>query len=227
MQKLDNAQWHAMTMFFSRRWFMRLWTFQEVLLAQTAAVCCGESFLDLEVLRCTALFLTRSGWHWQLHPQRESAVDKMDGYGHRGLGSILQTIQFCAGFTQYNPSKWVKQTLTIGDGFAKALELLLVSPTQREATDPRDYVYANLAMAMHNHAESIENNICPNYTKTPKTIYIETTKFITRYTQKLNIITYAQEPEFLDLRENTHNFQDLPSWVPSYHHIGGSAMAFR
>lgn len=62
--------------------------------------------------------------------------------------------------------------------------------------------------------------------KTTEIIYIESTNFITRQTLKLNIITYAHEPEFGDLRGNSHIIQDLPSRVPRCNHTGGGATAY-
>jgi hypothetical protein len=47
-----------------RRWFRRVWTYQEALLAQELIVCCGDDFdgLPIEVVGCLASIMHRAGW---------------------------------------------------------------------------------------------------------------------------------------------------------------------
>jgi len=134
--------------------------------------------------------------------------------------------EFREPYTWEFPPNWKRNTLTVADGCAKSLEVLLTSSSLREASNPKDYVHANLAMVIHDRMTLTDGAIVPDYAKRTKDIYTEAMKFITRFTQTLNIITYAQQPEFRGLRNDRHNIRGLPSWVPQYNHIGPSALAY-
>lgn len=225
MQRFDDAQFHALTMFYARRWFVRLWTIQEFLFSQSAVAFCGNEPLDFEDIRWTTLFITWSDRNFQMQSRPESKIKYK--YGFQGFGTVMELNKYRDPFTQNEPTR-EGQTFNFIGGFALSFEALLVSTSRREATDPKDYVFAKLAMAMamHSFTAPTENMIVPDYSKTIEDIYIETTRFVISSTQALRIITWAQQPEFRDPRDHRHNLQGLPSWVPQYNFVGGKNLAY-
>jgi hypothetical protein len=142
-------------------------------------VFCGKDSLAFETLRRTALLFMWSGWYHQIAALRKLAVDNIEyEYGCRGFATNYEINEYRKEFRACDPTKWKRPTLIIGEGVSKCLEKLLLSGSRREASDPRDYVYANLSLAIDDRTEPTEDIIVPDYSKTTEEVYIETTKFI-------------------------------------------------
>lgn len=140
VQKVVNA----INSLLQRRYWRRLWIVQEVVLAQKAMAICGMENMEMEDIaifveeNCRSEFLTST----QLHAAA------------KGIWSVVLHTQpwiifyYRKLFKELNPQPHVFWHAWTNDSF--------------EASDPRDYVYASLAIS--------NTDITPNYSLSPEQV---------------------------------------------------------
>ena len=84
-----------------------------------------------------------------------------------------------------------------------------------QSTDPRDRIFAMLGQM---HAGQ-NLTLLPDYTRSVKSVYVDTTQRILRQDRHLRILSAVQHKEQIDL--------DWPSWVPKWHEPGIEPLGFR
>lgn len=189
--KNRTAQLHALSKLFQREYWMRMWVLQELTVAKSITIYCGDDSVSGEALVRVQRLLVRirgSGLtYYELLLAMDSDVFAMDVIGDEGLLKIQQ----------WNDSASEKDL-----SFCECLLL----HADRSATDPRDLIYglANIANEKSKYHISVDYalSVCELYTSFAKT-EIENSK-------TLFILTRARPAQ------NQHT---LPSWVPDWSNI--------
>lgn len=155
--------------FHKRRWFGRVWVIQEVAMARSAVVFCGQKSL-----------------HWDRFL--------------RGFAEIAKQV---SGLVRPPP-------LDIGHHYdlqRRGLFELLLSTRSCASTDPRDKVFALLALVADNDAITLE----ADYTRCPEEIFLQIAVAITLHFKDSRIIRYVCPSQ---TAEHLRSIGDSPSWVP-------------
>ena len=129
----DPHQWGAFVALMRRAWFTRRWVVQEIALAKEAFLVCGDSFVNWDdFIVAVEFFIKRFDTIAALY--NDSALFKQKVLA---LGDLKASAAF--------------KMVTVANGKGKArektLETLVSELTMFEAGDPRDSVYAVMALA--------------------------------------------------------------------------------
>jgi len=190
---------------FGRPWFTRMWTLQELALADAseALLLCGELSIKFDVVVQAHDRLVQ----WKSEQPENRAdykyshyrviADAIEAYCllHSYIDSRRTAEGFGASRRSAHPNNQEKPTPLISSIFDKV--------RRKNATDPKDKVFAlyglckELGMLMPH----------PDYTKDLRQIYSEVAKSIIQHDAKLSILYMVNTPRRRD---------DLPSWVPDW-----------
>lgn len=159
-------------------WFHRAWTFQEAHLSQKADIICGRTVIPLEGFMHVFMHL-------------ESVGIRQYSEAHSAARVLIATYG------------WAR--LTVGQESHQQLKLstLLKSMHRHKATDPRDRIFAVLAMV----STEREDEYIPDYSKTVEETY---TKFAA--------LMMNDEQHFSPLSDtrSSERSPNLPSWVADW-----------
>jgi hypothetical protein len=180
----QDPGWDSVRALLTRPWFFRVWTFQEIVLAKEALLVCGPYELSWGQFD---LFLGTTRSHF-----RRLTVEQMRLSGVEDGWLDIYT----AREALHQPSAIVP----VVDPDEPSVLQLLACLRHRQATDPRDKVYALLSLAK----DAKKWGFKPDYKKSPADVYATTMKWILRTHKKL---------AFLSLVEKKDK-PDLISWVP-------------
>ena len=167
----------------SRSWFNRGWTAQEVCLARHAVMLVGINRLDWSEL----VNLYKS-----LYEKARSLAQRVFNCDYRTAKSKIAR------------SLWLSELPDI-TGQALPFSYILSLSHSEETTDPKDKVYAALALA----DEPIQRSIVVKYSDTVSVeqVYIEATRAIIAHEKRYSVLSqtesYRRDPK-------------LPSWVPDW-----------
>lgn len=198
----NDPVWLAIGHLYQRKWFGRLWTFQEAVLATSLRVVCGDKTADWKHFSQLGADLNRTGLFRHVTSDKNLS-DSEDGF------QAVSTVSWA----KYAKER-MGQELAILAGkepesenwniFAKKREhipfasLLMVSQTKLCA-DPRDRVYGMLSLT----AAEFRANITVSYSQELSTLYIEVGKACL---QQDKTLTYLQ------MQAGRPKMPGLPSW---------------
>ena len=129
----DPHQWSAFVALMRRAWFTRRWVVQEIALAEEAYLVCGDSSVNWEDFTLAVeFFIKRFDTIAALYSDSALFTQKV-----LALGDLKASAAF----------KMVTVTNGKGKAREKTLEALVTELTMFEAGDPRDSVYAVMALA--------------------------------------------------------------------------------
>lgn len=181
----------ALSAFFLRPWFTRIWVLQEIAVSSKASVLCGKRYLSWNEL-CYA--------SWFLH--EKAVTDRNSGLGTVGssvvvlLGMFMTTRNLPSEFSQYNGN----------------LLNLLGTFQYCDATNPRDKIYALLGLAWDYPAKpsAISPEVptfTPDYTDSVAQVYTDFAHYQILSSNSLALLSKrtTQDPSL-----------QLPSWVPDW-----------
>ena len=174
--------WKAVERFLDRPWFHRVWTFQEVVLSNACTVYCG--------------------------PCRISWIDLSDACLAMDHG----------GFDRYVESKHYRVTLVqnqreiLHAGERSSLRYMLVLNRDRDATEPRDNVYALRGML----DEVVARSIHVDYSVSLGEVYAKAAK--TSIKQDGNLAVLGA----VEYRRTEESRSEMPSWVPDWRYRGST-----
>lgn len=192
----ESAVWTAIRQIFSRAWWMRLWIYQEVMLARSITLLCGQVSLDWEELTNAYRVLTSL-----LSPHNAHYLGTLD------TGPVVVVMEM---------SNWMSLVVDRAWGIQAQPRMLqlLRSCLIRQSTDPRDRFYAVLGLA--NDARDFGK---PSYTSSAEGVYEDFARKIINRDQSLLLLSYARSgvitPEEGILCHL--DFSILPSWAPHWH----------
>ena len=193
----SSSQWTDVQAFLERDWFSRVWILQEVVLAKSVLIQCGDHTLSWGALDILGSLLIKR--------------PKNDVSPIRDLGEfMLQMVR--ARVTHHFVATEQKRSFL-------SLTALLRDMRARKATDPRDKVYGLLGIAFGQS----ESKVRPDYTKEWPTVYTDMTNSLLAHDRKLSILKLVevkakmetQLPSWVpDLRSYDHlNFLYQPQLI--------------
>ncbi|KAH7161856.1 heterokaryon incompatibility protein-domain-containing protein [Dactylonectria macrodidyma] len=192
----ESTVWTAIRQIFSRAWWMRLWVYQEVMLARSITLLCGQVSLDWEELANAYRVLTSL-----LSPHNAHHLGILD------TGPVVVAMEMSNWTSFVVDRAWGIQT-------QPGMLHLLRSCVVRQSTDPRDRFYAVLGLA--NDARDFGK---PSYTSSAEGVYEDFARKIIHRDQSLVLLSYARSgvitPEEGILCHL--DFSVLPSWTPHWH----------
>ncbi|KAH7196324.1 heterokaryon incompatibility protein-domain-containing protein [Fusarium flagelliforme] len=192
----ELAIWTAIRHIFMRAWWARLWIYQEVILARSITLSCGQNSLDWEdlvnVFRLLASLLS---------PQNALYLGVLD------TGPVLLVAEMPNWTTLVVNRAWSTQ-------LPPNMLHLLRSCSTRECTDPRDRFYAMLGLA-----SDARNFGKPSYTISAEELFEYFTQKMMNEGQSLELLSYARSA-LITPEEGISchlDFSVLPSWVPYWY----------
>ena len=190
-------QWTDVQTFLERDWFSRVWILQEVVLAKSILIQCGDNTFSWGTLDILGSLLIK-------RPKND--VTPIRDFGEFMLQMVRARVTHHYGATEQKRS-------------FLSLTALLREMRARKATDPRDKVYGLLGIA----AEQSESKLRPDYTRDWPVVYTDMTKSLLTNDKKLSILKLVevkarmetQLPSWVpDLRSYDHmNFLYQPQLI--------------
>ncbi|EAT82310.1 hypothetical protein SNOG_09975 [Parastagonospora nodorum SN15] len=198
-------KWASLLDLMNNTYWKRMWVIQELVVANDVIIQCGNSKMHFGLFRdAVALFsasfetlrpklmqhlegLHQDKKHWALDPDLEigniaatQAVDALSTFRRNQDGTLQQT---------------------------KSLETLLCLFQDRIASDPRDKVYALLALAKDG------SYFNPNYSKSVFSVYKQFVQHSINTTQSLDIICHRWARQPSPSGSESRSTSRLPSWM--------------
>lgn len=202
----EDCDWESVLSLIHNRWFNRLWTVQEYVLARRVSCFIGHCSIDFDDLaRALMWFKHRSTFDSIAHKGRDMWFSLTSSLRLTTLRNLLVIRQRLLNNTV--------EPMTGADAkFPYAMRLAL----QLQTTEPRDRIYALLGLASRSSDESKDSfaaHITPDYNKSLCDVYSEATWLTLRSTGSFRLIESAQHW----LPPPDECTEDWPSWVPRYH----------
>ncbi|KAK5153174.1 hypothetical protein LTS14_007819 [Recurvomyces mirabilis] len=219
-----DLEWYDIGQNFGRAWFSRAWTLQELTLATSSMMWIGSQTCKGTDLSAFIDFISRMGWAYPIHDRcgfvSQRGAEALIGceslrlwQGDRSIRQHAISNLLVGGTTMYG-----KQAHTV-----EALSGYLVETCRgRHTTDPRDCVFAPLALVVV-YLEVIgpvlvtPQTTMSDYTLSAGPIYIDFTSWLIKGTRSLTIIGQAERTQQFDEAVSLATLgQKLPSWAPDY-----------
>jgi hypothetical protein len=182
-----QADWEALDNLLDRSWWSRTWVVQEVWNSPNPIIQCGGLTLK-----------------WKTF---QKAMDYQEGWDDMGymVKRTKRWDHWDTLKTRYGLAIHIAQKRLLGS----RLSDLLWNMWDRDATDPRDKVFAVLGLVGTEDEDAVPQPAV-DYTKPVQQVYREVAAFIIEKDKKLDIILAANGLE-------RHN--GLPSWVPDWRRV--------
>jgi len=181
--------WTAFLSLMQRQWFERLWTLQEIQLAQNASLLCGKGSVDWHFFKLVRNSYYTWGWQGILY----------------GPSNVRGSSSYQDGFIEgYHWDLFVSPF----QGFA-TLRQLLSNTESRRAKDPRDYVFGLLGLLDVQLRFELE----ATYDSSISVVYSGFVKLVCDKSPDSNILCELLERfQFCPRHPST----DLPTWCPDF-----------
>ncbi|KAK7702275.1 hypothetical protein SLS64_009853 [Diaporthe eres] len=209
----SGAEKHALVRLFMRNWFSRTWVIQEVVFASDAVVFCGSHTASWQAFSVVSAFsgqqdLTRIAME-EVDGAREFLA--MGGGFTRVIGSATNNIERLKDDCINAANRLTDENRDFES--AMVLERIVWATRNMQATEPRDKVFAPLALLLHLlPSEQFMARLKPDYSKPVAQVFIEVTSYLLENCDK------PGRAFMLSLVGDTTRSQvgGLPSWVPDY-----------
>jgi hypothetical protein len=183
-----SERWFALQNLLQRTWFQRAWIIQEVVMGTKVNLYCGYGAQPVE---------------WSLFAKvvekiLANSLTYLLCYGLNGIPSALA--QGLTGVERINSLKRFRQY-----GESTSLENILLHFIGFCSTDPRDKIYALVALAK----DGIDAKLGFDYTVSTKMLYIRASHYLLRCSKSLQIL-HSAGIGF------PRQVVGLPSWVPDF-----------
>jgi hypothetical protein len=179
-----NADWESLDQLLARPWWARTWVVQEVWNATSVTLQCGGASID-----------------WKLF---QAAMDYHEAWDEMGDMMVMNKV------TRANVWKLLRRRYSLAIHISKerlnnaSLADLLWNTWDREATDPRDKVFAMLNLVGEEYKSG---DMVPDYEKSIAQVFKEATRVVLEGQKKMDILLAANGMCRKD---------GLPSWVPDW-----------
>lgn len=179
VSRLDGQTWAGLGALFSRPWFNRSWTFQEPIRAPDRVIACGSKIWNWKILVYAALVCG-------------SATSKYSDGERVNFWALLG----------------IEEAIKKGSEDLH-LSALIYRSREREASDPRDKVYALYGLVQDNQKVPLEIS----YAMSVEDVYSSTVRFCIENEGKLSILGHVSLCK---------NQSGLPSWAPNWRDLSFS-----
>ncbi|KAM0281197.1 hypothetical protein ACHAQH_003627 [Verticillium albo-atrum] len=184
---LDNIR-----LLFVAEWWRRVWTLQEIALAQKVIVHFGKHRIDWETLE----ILSEITSCLETHAQSQDLQVPPEASKH---------LEDCrVAFLQADNIRTLRTRVQKRLGNGIPLSLMMETSAQRTATDPRDRVFGLLGVVDR------KERMVPDYSLTVEEVYTAAMK------QMLHYFGDLRPYDFLSDGGGPKRNQNLPSWVPDF-----------
>ncbi|KAK5655192.1 hypothetical protein OQA88_6091 [Cercophora sp. LCS_1] len=195
MSPAGDPGWEVLQLFFSRPWFTRIWVVQELAMARSVKVLCGDDELSWDEVKNAASYI-------DIHEYGEVMNSAM-AWGSRFPRlleeSAIPTSGCLAMSSIRNEAKRTRQT----HNEARCDLLKLLEATRpAQATDIRDKVIALLGLCG-------DISIIPDYNTSSASLFQTTATELIRVNGNLNILSQV-------FHSQSSANPNLPSWVPDF-----------
>ena len=220
LRPAGEGTWKSVVAFLQRKWFERAWIVQEVALARTLVLVCGSKVLPWQDVVDFCSFLDASGWTYRLtalaHGRLEGICMRPDGRPlllsalHETCQSRDQILPRLSGLVRDSREDG---TLSSDSDIMAIFEWLIVYTRPQGATEPRDKIYAPLAL-LRQACQMFDPNlpsqiISVDYKQSLKEVYTQGAILCLESTTDLSFLSCVED------RISGKNV-DLPSWVPDF-----------
>jgi hypothetical protein len=237
----DTASWDALSEFYDRPWYERIWIVQEMLPSRDAVVIVGAYSVSWDLVKSAASWYRYKAGAISKHHKRS-----VDGFGltiSMGLSGNLRCMSSdprpcyypvlsvgaqpavkldCPNLvgSEYHPELLGQKTTPT---YRWELQRLLSAFRRRKATDPRDKVYALLGLSDFNLDRS-EFEV--DYAQDVKTVFTYTARTIIKSNSplsgsNLDILLQGRRSTCACEDNGKPQRDDWPSWVPDWRrHMG-------
>ncbi|KAF2493959.1 hypothetical protein BU16DRAFT_562915 [Lophium mytilinum] len=214
---LSIFNWIGFIAFINRPWFKRAWVVQEIALARSAVLVCGQNTFLWDKLSKTLAFIKKSRWYHHLSTEKlrhVAAVRETPGVYKNFLKSkadvdmssfyLDRTRIQVAASGRLVPHSTVRRR-------KPSLRVLLDMHRFSGSTDPRDKVYAFLGLADRKAPpfNTQARALAADYKLSVQQVYSETVRALLVANKHLDILCHKED------RSRT-KIPNLPSWVPDY-----------
>ena len=169
-----SSQWNALRRLLIRPWFNRVWTFQEGIVCTSATVYCGTYTMP-----------------WMVLSDACKAIRVL------GYSNWIEEAQRFVAWISIQSIRWHSE-------IRSTLHFLLVQTRTRNATDPKDRIYALRALVRK------PGMIQVDYGKSLQEIYSDAAKTCIIMDDCLSIFTSVE------VRRTDESAELMPSWVPDW-----------
>ncbi|KAF8847706.1 HET-domain-containing protein [Acephala macrosclerotiorum] len=187
----NPAMWAATSSLFQRRWWRRVWVFQEVVVSRSAVLVCGSNSCSW-----LALLRARAVWDMLKTPEYLQCLTE----DHIGM---LSNCDFNVSIPMFVMQANIAQPFGVG------LLSLIRLMNRFEATDPRDRLYALLGVY-----PVMDVEIEPNYEKSVSEVYTDFVSTFLRDKRRLSPLGGAGVGN-----PRPQPIINLPSWVPDLRNL--------
>jgi hypothetical protein len=177
-----QADWEALDNLFARPWWSRTWVVQEIWQSREAILQCGDSKLKWTTVRKAM--------------QYQEAWDDM--------GCLVRSTKRWELWATLKRRYGLAIHISQKRLFASKLSDLLWNIWDRDATDPRDKVFAILGLVGKDYSDTLPDI---DYSKSMEQVYRETASFIMMREKTLDLLLAAS---------GLQSQGTLPSWVPDW-----------
>ena len=215
LQPFSVADWNEIRLFCSRAWFRRLWTVQEVAVADAATILCGDTWLSWEDMAIFLETASKHGWAATIvHTQftEDLTYDSAFGGDIMLAMSVLKNVKF-----EPNPDRNAIGDLLDHFFGCKTYESFVAAKFAwtlqlgrfRKASNQRDMVFGPLGMASENARPRSWHPLTLDYTGTVESVFTQATQYILGSLGNLSFLSCVGSST-----ERAYN--KLPSWVPDF-----------
>ncbi|KAK2596492.1 hypothetical protein N8I77_013380 [Diaporthe amygdali] len=216
--KIGRPEWtvaekHALVWLFIRNWFSRAWVIQEVVFASDAVVFCGSHSAPWPAFSVVSAFFTQRDLTRIAMEEVEGAREYLAmraGY-FRTIGSVPINIELLKEQC-VNAASGISEDNRDYES-AMVLERIIWSTRNVQATEPKDKVFAPVALLLHLlPSEELTARLKPDYSKSVAKVFTEVSSYLMQHCDK------PGRAFMLSLVGDTTQSQaaGLPSWVPDY-----------
>jgi hypothetical protein len=218
--------------FYTRRWFVRAWIFQEVTLKDVSRihVFCGKAEFDWEVFDAFTRFVERSSWHHSLPtlyvPWAERVLGPMGPLSNLSKGRRYIDMKARGGSEL---ESWLSNFVwDIGPQDERqiwySIYLHFLRTTRfMSAKNPRDHIYSLLGIMEEFLPPGMKCPISPNYEMPTVSVFRDLATQIFQNTPSLYLLSTVSYGLCEGKVFNPADRPDWPSWVPDFSDEGSFA----
>jgi hypothetical protein len=215
-----TAQWESILTFYGRHWFHRAWVIQEIALGRNILVSCGDWVAKWEVILEFAMWMRVQGWTAALRQRPELSGSATLALGinfllHMTQISRMQQRGVDDPFFADQVAMGIFGTITAEGRLCAYLAWLVHRNRDFDISDPRDKIYAPLAMASRLEQGHKFRMVQPDYKQSVEEVFTNFTTMVVVNCCSLAVVLLVGDS--VD-RERT----SLPSWVPDFDDVGSS-----
>ncbi|KAI0024135.1 HET-domain-containing protein [Xylariomycetidae sp. FL0641] len=185
----SSDHWRALALLFGRSWFTRAWVIQEIVLATSTTVMCGDYKFDWDAMVAVSHFLAT-----------KTTANTFKSHLFAGLDARLLSYK--------SPTKLDAVKKDREGGSSNILLHSLIRCRTYAASNDHDKVYSLLGLATPKGSDC-PDELYPNYHQSAARVYTDVTKYILRNVEGLHVLAHAEGDDF-------KHISGLPSWVPDW-----------